>query len=198
MVLTFSEVLKAAGVFAYPLLGCSILALAIFIERTFSLFFRQVFPTPLLDALVAGEVNQVAADLRNAGGRIVNFYRGNSSDPDGLKAYARLEISRLERGIFLLDIIVAVAPLLGLLGTVTGLVGVFSGFDAESTLADTAQFGKGISLALSTTILGLATAIPAIAAATWFDRRIDVLASRIDVGVELLLESSREGSFAGD
>ena len=192
MELTFSEVLKAAGVFAYPLLGCSILALAIFIERFFALFLRQIFPDSLLESLIAGDLSSIEGSPRTAGGRIVRFYQENAPDPDGLKAFARLEVSRLERGIFLLDIIVSVAPLLGLLGTVTGLVGVFSGFDATSTLADTAQFGKGISLALSTTILGLATAIPAIAAATWFDRRIDVLASRIDAGVERLLECSQQ------
>ena len=192
MELTFSEVFEAAGVFGYPLLACSVLALAIFIERFFALFLRQVFPDSLLESLIIGDISSIEANTGTAGGRIVQFYLGNAPDPDGLKAYARLEVSRLERGIFLLDIIVSIAPLLGLLGTVTGLVGVFSGFDADSTLADTAQFGKGISLALSTTILGLATAIPAIAAATWFDRRIDVLASRIDAGVERLLECSQQ------
>ena len=91
-----------------------------------------------------------------------------------------------------LDIVVAVAPLLGLLGTVTGLVWVFTGFDGAGVATDNGDFGQGISLALSTTIIGLSVAIPALVAGTRLDRRVDVLAARIDAGVERLLESNTE------
>jgi biopolymer transport protein ExbB len=191
MDLTLSEVLESAGVFAYPLLACSILALAVLIERFISLFCLPIFPNSFLQDLITGDLASTEANPKTAGGRILKFYRESSPDADGLKAFAKLEVSRLERGIFLLDTVVSVSPLLGLLGTVTGLVSVFSGFDANAPFADTAQFGKGISLALSTTILGLSIAIPALVGATWLDRRVDVLAARIEAGVERILESSK-------
>ena len=191
MELTLSGVLVKAGIFAYPLLACSILALAVLIERFIVLFCFPIFPASFLQALISGDLATTEADSKTAGGRILKFYRESSPDADGLKAFAKLEVSRLERGIFLLDTVVAVAPLLGLLGTVTGLVSVFSGFDANAPLADTAQFGIGIALALSTTILGLAIAIPALVGVTWLDRRVDVLAARMEAGVERILESSK-------
>ena len=174
MELDLSQILKASGVFIYPLLACSVLGLAVTIERVIALCFVKVFPQSLFEAIVRGEWSGNEVDPQSSGGRILQFYSEGGTDPDGLKAYARLEVSRLERGLFLLDIVVAVAPLLGLLGTVTG------------------DFGQGISLALSTTIIGLSVAIPALVAGTWLDRRVDVLAARIDAGVERLLESNTE------
>ena len=192
MELDLSQILKASGVFIYPLLACSVLGLAVTIERVIALCFVKVFPQSLFEAIVRGEWSGNEVDPKSTGGRILQFYCEGGTDPDGLKAYARLEVSRLERGLFLLDIVVAVAPLLGLLGTVTGLVRVFTGFDGAGVATDTGDFGQGISLALSTTIIGLSVAIPALVAGTWLDRRVDVLTARIDAGVERLLESNTE------
>ncbi len=192
MELDLAQILKASGLFLYPLLACSVLGLAVTIERIFALCIAKVFPQKLFEAIVRGEYSGEDAGLDSAGARILQFYCEGGTDPDGLKAYARLEVSRLERGLFLLDIVVAVAPLLGLLGTVTGLVRVFTGFDGAGAAADTGDFGQGISLALSTTILGLSIAIPALVAGTWLDRRVDVLAARIDAGVERLLETGEK------
>ena len=184
-----NQILTASGVFLYPLLACSILGLAVTIERIIALCFTKVFPQSLFDALVSGDWSGVQTDPKTTGGRILQFYNDGGTDPDGLKAFARLEVSCLERGLFLLDMVIAVAPLLGLLGTVTGLVRVFTGFDGDGAMAGAGGFGQGISLALSTTILGLSIAIPALVAGTWLDRRVDVLAARIDAGVERLLET---------
>jgi biopolymer transport protein ExbB len=189
MELTFAQILKASGIFLYPLLACSVLGLAVTIERIISLCFAKVFPQKLFEAIIQGTWTDTDTGAHTVGGRILKFYHEGGTDPDGLKAYARLEVSRLERGLFLLDIVVAVAPLLGLLGTVTGLVRVFTGFDGAGATTDTGDFGQGISLALSTTILGLSIAIPALVAGTWLDRRVDVLAARIDAGVERLIET---------
>ena len=109
-------------------------------------------------------------------------------DADTLKAYARLEVSRMERGMFLLEVVIGAAPLLGLLGTVTGLTQVFGGFSAATGLPEPAAFIQGIALALNTTIIGLAVAIPALAAHAFLTRRVDALAARLSVGVECMLE----------
>ncbi len=95
----------------------------------------------------------------------------------------------MERGVFLLEVVIGAAPLLGLLGTVTGLTQVFGGFSAETGLPDPATFITGIALALNTTILGLAIAIPSLAAHAYLLRRVESLAVRIGLGVEAILET---------
>ena len=94
----------------------------------------------------------------------------------------------MERGLFLLEVVIGAAPLLGLLGTVTGLTQVFGNFSAETGLPDPGAFIQGIALALNTTILGLAIAIPSLGAHAYLLRRVESLAARISVAVECLSE----------
>ena len=94
-----------------------------------------------------------------------------------VEASAREETSRLHAGIGLLDIVITVAPLLGLLGTASGLVAIFQGLsDAANHLA----IARGIAMALNTTIFGLAIAVPCVVAHGYFTRRIEVLTARLE------------------
>ncbi|PXA04871.1 MotA/TolQ/ExbB proton channel family protein [Coraliomargarita sinensis] len=176
------------GIFIYPLAVCSFIAVFITAERLIALRNSQIIPRATVDAFVAGEVEKIEPDQRSVVGRIVGFYRERGPDPEGLKAFARLEVSRMERGVFLLEVVIGAAPLLGLLGTVTGLTQVFGGFSAETGLPEPEAFITGIALALNTTILGLAIAIPVLAAHSYLLRRVEALAARISVGVECLIE----------
>lgn len=187
------DLLTNAGIFIYPLAVCSFVAVFITVERLLALRNSKVIPRHMVDAFVEGDFAQVEADLKSVTGRIVTFYRERSPDPDALNAFARLEVSRMERGMFLLEVVIGAAPLLGLLGTVTGLTQVFGGFSADTGLPDTGAFIQGIALALNTTILGLAIAIPALAAHAYLLRRVESLAARISVGVECLTELSKKG-----
>ncbi len=187
------DLLNNAGIFVYPLALCSFVAVFITIERLIALRNSRIIPAHMVDAFVEGDLAQVEADVSSVTGRIVTFYRERRPDPDALNAFARLEVSRMERGVFLLEVVIGAAPLLGLLGTVTGLTQVFGGFSAETGLPDPAAFIKGIALALNTTILGLAIAIPALAAHAYLLRRVESLAARISVGVECLTELSQQG-----
>ena len=117
------------------------------------------------------------------GGRLIHFYQKNNPDTETLKAYAQMELSYLERGLFLLDTIVSVAPLIGLLGTVYGLFMLFP----EKGLPNTATLTHGIGLALTTTILGLLIAIPALICSNYIARRLEVISARINLAVERLL-----------
>jgi biopolymer transport protein ExbB len=180
-----------AGIFIYPLALCSLIAVFITVERLIALRPSKVMPAAMVDAFVSGQFEGVAAEQSSVAGRIVHFYQSRQSDADSLKAYARLEVNRMERGIFLLEVVIGAAPLLGLLGTVTGLTQVFSGFSADTGLPDPATFIRGIALALNTTILGLAIAIPALAAHAYVLRRVESLAARIGLGLEALLQSSK-------
>ncbi len=184
------DLLANAGIFLYPLVACSLVAVFITIERLLALRNSRVIPRKMVDAFVEGRVAAIEADLDSVGGRIVRFYRERKPDPESLEAFARLEVNRMERGIFLLEVVIGVAPLLGLLGTVTGLTQVFGGFSAETGMPDPGAFIQGIALALNTTILGLAIAIPSLAAHAYLLRRVESLAARIGVGVEFLLELS--------
>jgi biopolymer transport protein ExbB len=78
-----------------------------------------------------------------------------------------------------LEIIVGIAPLLGLLGAVSGLVTVFANFGA-STETDPHIIAKGISEALSTTIVGIAVAIPSLAAYSYFSKKVESMAADME------------------
>jgi biopolymer transport protein ExbB len=191
------DLLDNAGIFLYPLALCSFIAVFITIERLIALRNSRVIPADMVDAFVEGDLQRVEADMSSVTGRIVSFYRERTPDPESLNAFARLEVSRMERGVFLLEVVIGAAPLLGLLGTVTGLTQVFGGFSAETGMPDPAAFIKGIALALNTTILGLAIAIPALAAHAYLLRRVESLAARISVGVECLTELAKQGTSPG-
>lgn len=181
------------GIFLYPLAACSFIAVFITAERLLALRNSQIIPRAAVDAFISGQVEQIQPDQRSVVGRIVGFYRERHPEPEALKAFARLEVSRMERGLFLLEVVIGAAPLLGLLGTVTGLTQVFGGFSAETGLPEPEAFVTGIALALNTTILGLAIAIPSLAAHSYLLRRVESLAARISVGVECLTAKGRDG-----
>lgn len=182
------DLLSNTGIFLYPLAACSFLAVFITVERLIALRNSQIIPRSAIDAFISGEIEQIQPDQHSVVGRIVGFYRERNPEPEAIKAFARLEVSRMERGLFLLEVVIGAAPLLGLLGTVTGLTQVFGGFSVETGLPEPEAFIKGIALALNTTILGLAIAIPALAAHSYLLRRVESLAARISVGVECLVE----------
>ncbi|MCG8528341.1 MAG: MotA/TolQ/ExbB proton channel family protein [Opitutales bacterium] len=187
-------IVEGAGYFIYPLAVCSLLGVIIIVERLIALRKSAIIPDDLVDAFVSGDVLNQKIDAGTVGGRIVLFYKSNDPDEEGLKAFARLQVNEMERGLFILDIVIAAAPLLGLLGTVTGLVGVFSGFSETTGMPDPAAFVKGIALALSTTVLGLAIAIPALIGNAYLMRRVESLAAKIEVGVERLIDISKKNS----
>lgn len=100
---------------------------------------------------------------------------------DACATRARVEIHKLERGISLLEVMVTVAPLLGLLGTTVGLVGMFSAFGAGGESGpDTTAIAREIGVALRCTIAGLFVAVPSVIAHTYFVRRIDAVAIRVE------------------
>jgi biopolymer transport protein ExbB len=181
------DLLQNAGLFIYPLAACSLLAVFIAVERILALRRRQIAPAPLLEAIVQSKpLHSLNADTQSALGRIVTFAKEREEAPSALLAFARLEVNRMERGLFLLEVVVGAAPLLGLLGTVTGLTQVFGNYSAETGMPDPASFIQGIALALTTTILGLTIAIPSLLAHSWLQRKVEAHAARLHVAVECL------------
>jgi len=90
----------------------------------------------------------------------------------GLETYARQEISKLERGLVVLEIVVGIAPLLGLVGTVYGLISLFAVMGTAG-LSDSNGLAKGIADALFATLLGLVTAIPSLVAWSYYNKKVE-------------------------
>ncbi len=90
----------------------------------------------------------------------------------GLETYARQEISKLERGLVVLEIVVGVSPLLGLVGTIYGLIALFAGLGTTG-LSDNNVLASGIALALNATLLGLITAIPSLIAWSYYNKKVE-------------------------
>ena len=158
--------LQGAGIFIWPLAGCSLLAVFLIVERALALRVSRVAPDSVLKSVLSGNLDQVGpADGESVAGRLVQRWKDGTSG-EVLKAWTRNELIRLQRGLHLLDSIVAAAPLLG--------------------LPDSQTLTRGVGLALSTTMIGLCIAIPALIAANWLGRRLEILSSRLDVLVEAL------------
>jgi len=181
------QLLENTGLFIYPLGLFSVMALVITIERLYALRGAAIVPRYQKNALFDGRLPELKSGDHSISAELVRFYQKHNPDGDAFRSFARLQVNRLERGLFLLDVVISGAPLVGLLGTVTGLVEVFATFSQQSGLPDPEQFVSGISLALTTTILGLAIAIPALVAGAYFNRRVDKQAARLEVVVEQLL-----------
>ena len=186
MFLAMIEVFKGAGLLIYPLGLCSAAAVFIIFERAFALRLAAVMPHDLVDAVVAGK--PLVGGKHTVLARIVDFAAEHKNDDDAVKAFARLEINRMERGIPYLDIIYAAAPLIGLTGTVTGLLQVFSQIAPDTGLPDPVNFTKGVALALSATVIGLSIAIPSLVGSGYLQRKIENYAAQLDVLLERILK----------
>ena len=189
------------GIFMVLLLVCSFVALTVMLLRLFALRRRAVIP-----ALIEKEINKIRPgdepehlrhliqDDNSPLSRIVEVavrpYNANKQETlEVVQSRARQEIVRMESGLFILEIVVGIAPLLGLLGAVAGLVRVFGniGSGAMST-SDLKGIASGIGEALSTTIVGLSIAIPALVAYTYFSRRVERLAVEMESLLADLIE----------
>ena len=183
------EVFKGAGLLIYPLGICSAVAVFIICERAFALRRVAVMPQDLVDAVVAGR--PLVGGKHTVLARIVEFAEQHKNDGGAIKAFARLEINRMERGIPYLDVIYAAAPLIGLTGTVTGLLRVFSQIAPDTGLPDPVQFTSGVALALSATVIGLTIAIPSLVGSGYLQRKIENYAAQLDVLLERILQRGR-------
>jgi biopolymer transport protein ExbB len=185
-VLNFNSVLQGAGVLKYPLGFCSLVMVFIVCERVFALRRAAVMPQDLVEAVVGGR--PLIGGRHTVLARIVDFAEQHNQDEGAIKVFARLEINRMERGIPYLDVIYAAAPLIGLTGTVIGLLQVFSQISPDTGLPDPVAFTKGVALALSATVIGLCIAIPALVGSGYLQRKIENYAAQLDVLLERILQ----------
>ncbi|MBE0484532.1 MotA/TolQ/ExbB proton channel family protein [Marinobacter sp.] len=193
------ELLKAGGILMVPIVACSILALAIVLERFWTLRPSRVAPVQSINELwrwiKKKELNgrklkalQGSSPLgRILAGGLINAKHGRDIMKESIEHEASQVIHELERFLNPLGTIATIAPLLGLLGTVIGMIKVF----AEIQLAgvgDAGNLAGGISEALITTAAGLSVAIPALICHRYFIRRVDELVVNMEQEAIKLVE----------
>jgi biopolymer transport protein ExbB len=179
------QIIEGSGVFIYPLGLCSILGIFVIFERGISLRMENILPKSLVDKVIAGKIDD-PHEKESVLSRILDFFNHRSQEPDKIRAFTNLEVNRMERGLVILEIVTGAAPLLGLLGTVTGLVQVFANTSPDTGIPDQTAFIGGVALALTTTMIGLSVAIPSLVAYNIFQRRIDTYTVQLDAMIERL------------
>lgn len=186
------DFLSKGGIFMIPLAVTSIAGTMAILYKFLSLSRGRVIPPALVRELEQFEERLVTHDPEALMKRIdqksstlgrlaavVFKHRGKprSEITHAVESAAREETVHLHAGIAVIDVIITIAPLLGLLGTASGLVTIFQGLGDNS---DHLVIARGISEALTTTIVGLAIAVPCVVAHGYFIRRIEMLTARLE------------------
>ncbi len=189
------------GLFMWPLLACSIVSVTIMILRGLALRQKNVLPPAVeaeIERLAPGEnperlsrlVYHDPSSLARITRVALQHLRGpRSENVEVVQTRARHEMVRLERGLIILEIIVGIAPLLGLIGAVSGLVHVFSNLGLSSGASDTRQIALGIAEALNATVFGLSIAVPTLIGFTYFSRKVEVMSVEMETLVVELINN---------
>lgn len=189
------SIIQAAGWPIWPLIICSVLGLALVIERFLSLKATKIVPPKLLDEAIMVSRNGIPGpDVVNQleqnsalGEVLASGFRALNTDPRAseeelrstLEGAGRLAAARLQRYLGALATIASAAPLLGLLGTVIGMIEIFGsqggdgGMGVVPGAGNPAQLAQGISIALYNTAFGLMVAIPSLIFWRYFRARVD-------------------------
>ena len=181
-----NEFITAGGPFMWPLLACSILIITITIERSWFLQNRLVTPKGLKaqiinlldkESLSKKQASEIA-NLSSLGFLLINCIKYKNLQRDNLESKIEekaIEVKYgLERNLTMLGTIATISPLLGLLGTVVGMITAFTGL-TETAGANPDLLASGISQALITTAFGLFIAVPGLVMHKYFEQKITYL-----------------------
>src|ERR671935_657041 len=196
------------GLFMWPLLACSIVSVTTMILRGLALREKHVMPLVIqseIERLVPGasaeRLARIVAHDPSSLARIarvaLQHLRGpRSENIEVVETRARHEMVRLEKGLIVLEVIVGIAPLLGLIGAVSGLVHVFSHLGLSSGAADTRLIALGIAEALNATVFGLSIAVPTLVGFSYFSRKVETMSVEMETLVVELLNKCYHGRAA--
>ena len=185
----YLELFRQGGWPMYPLLLCSLATLTVVLERAIALRRDRVISPEIVRILHeyghdnGTTISHMLATCQHARGAFARIaeeliqmrHLTHAQLLETMHAVGRTHVGRLERGLTLLEIIAGISPLIGLLGTVLGMVSVFDAITAEG-LGNPQVLADGISKALITTIAGLCVAIPALTFHGIYSKRVDELA----------------------
>lgn len=194
---------KQGGITMYPMLLCSIIGLIVIVERAIVLHRVKVNTAQVFGAVrqalmkrdlkgaigICDENPSPIADTMRAG--LLRYGKPAADIEKAIESVALHELSKLERGLWILATVANVAPLFGFLGTVTGMIASF-GVLSEVGLGNPKAVAAGISMALITTAYGLSIALPVQAAHNYFTSRISNFALDMETSSAMLLETFGE------
>lgn len=198
------EIVKAGGPVMVPIILASIIAAAIFLERLWTLQQRRVLPAELTEKvwkwverreiqhkhIVALQQNSPLGKILAAG--LANRHRDRAIIKEAIEDTGRHVVHELERFIGALGTIASVSPLLGLLGTVVGMIRTFNAIQTEG-VGDPAALGGGIAEALITTAAGLTVAIPALLGYKYLRGRVASLVIQMEKESIKLVQAMEQG-----
>ena len=181
------ESIRDAGPFMWLLVAMSVVSLTFILERTWSLRRSKVMPAILVDALQnrsAEELRMVCHATPSPLARLTltvidNLGWPKAENAGATEVKARREVTVLERGLVVIEIIVGIAPLLGLVGTIWAIIPLFGDF-GKAVSGDNSLLAKGIAAALNKTLAGLLVAIPSLVAWSYFNKKVEVLAIELE------------------
>ncbi len=194
------DIIISGGWIMLPIILCSVIALAIILERFWSLRRGKVFPCKVLDDLNsyihAGKLDDKRIELvrkSSPAGEIMaaamdNRHRRREIMKEAVQDTGRHVVHDMERFLNTLGTIAGIAPLLGLLGTVIGMINVFAAI-INFGVGDPTKLAGGISQALITTAAGLTVAIPAYAFFRYFQGRVNAYVVDIERMAISLIEA---------
>ena len=169
----------------------SVVGLTFIVERGIALRWRRVVPVEIEAAVESCQspedvpmLRRVCQQHNSAISRLLLVAAEHLDWPkaeavDAMQTRARHEIARLERGLVVLEIIVGIAPLLGLVGTILGMMTAF-GNVGQAGQIDPAELAKGISLILRATLLGLLIAIPSLIFWSYYTKKVESIAIEME------------------
>jgi biopolymer transport protein ExbB len=199
--------INAGGTIGFLIIGLSVAMVALIVEHLLSIRRRALMPPSLAEDLhkliAAGQYAQAEKVCREqpsflsyvVASGLQDIGLGYSAVEKAMEDASQEQAARLYRKIEYLSVIGAIAPMLGLMGTVWGMILAFSEF-AQKANPQVAEFAPGISRALVTTLLGLCVAVPALASFFLFRNRIDEMVAEIALKAEAIL-SPYKRSTAG-
>lgn len=169
----------------------SIVGLAFIVERGLALRWKKVVPPEVESAVESCQAGEDVAVLQRVCqqkpsplSRLLlqaadHLSRPQAENVDALQTRARHEIVRLERGLVVLEIIVGIAPLLGLVGTIVGMMTAFGEVGLAGQI-DPTKLAQGVALILRATLVGLLIAIPALIAWSYYTKKVEMLAVEME------------------
>src|SRR5258706_15356170 len=169
----------------------SVIGLTFIVERGIALRWRRVVPLEIEAAVESCQAPEDVPMLRRVCqqhnspmSRVLllaaDYLKWPKADnSDAIQTRARHEIARLERGLVVLEIIVGIAPLLGLVGTIVGMMLVF-GDVGRSGMTDAAKLAGGIALILKATLIGLLIAIPSLIFWSYYSKKVEMIAVEME------------------
>ena len=192
------EILKAGGWLIVPIMLCSVLSITIVVERFWSLQKSKIMPRHLVAQILSWHKNNelTLENIRalRAGSPLGRMLAAGLTSrvpnhafmKQGIEDAGRHEVHELERYLNSLGTVAAITPLLGLLGSVLGLMDVFTSMTSQG-IGNPQALGAGISQIMIATAAGLVVAIPSLTFYRYFQRRVDELAIAMEQQALLLL-----------